>query len=85
MDKDKELGFVVCFAVRYALGRKTFAPNIVTEYIMNHIDDIDDQSITAMKYSMERDRELGLGSPEIGKPIWDKFYTFLQEELKKRG
>jgi len=44
MDHDRDTGFIILAAMRYAIGRCTYAPSLVCDWIRRHWDKIDDQT-----------------------------------------
>ena len=89
---DKDIGTIAICAVRYALGRETYVPGIVQDFVRRHpeivdanakavmIRDIDDaDKIT--EYSLvtgEKMRVDGLGDTTIDRPGWERFREWLR-------
>lgn len=69
-------------AIRYSLGRQSYMPHLVIDYIIPWIPKIDNKSL----YVMIRDiREAhSWGNPAIDYPKWSKFLSLLEAEYKKR-
>lgn len=95
MDKitqDKDTGTIAICAVRYALGRQTYMPDIVQKWVMRHPEIVD----ASVKEVMLRDisdadhineykredvsvlRLDGLGDTRIDRPGWLKFKAWLE-------
>jgi hypothetical protein len=84
--------------MRYALGRETYMPVLVQDFIRNHIREIDSGTVEVMVRDIdEADRITehrmpsgnilkfdGLGNTKIDRPGWEKFRAFLKEKLKER-
>ena len=91
---------VVCLcAVRYALGRQTYMPELVQNYIRAHIGEIETEMLSVRVRDIEdADRIMehtlpsgsvitvdGLGDTTIDRPGWLKFKTELKTEIARRG
>lgn len=95
---NKDHGIICLCAMRYALGRQTYMPGLVQDYIRANIADIESRDITTMIRDInEADRITehkmpngsilkndGLGSTTIDRPGWERFRAFLMSELEKR-
>lgn len=84
---DSDLEFILIAAVRYAVGRQTYAPDIVQRWIMAHPELLSENGISVMIREIdENDRFTecqghtydGLGSTEIDRPGWIRFRTWLK-------
>lgn len=88
---------VICLcAMRYALGRQTYMPGLVQEFIRAHILDIDNGTIEVMirdideadhirTYRTDSDTPYtvdGLGDTKIDRPGWERFREFLKGAIK---
>ena len=75
-------GFVMNCAVRYACGRKTYAPSVVIGHIEPLLSQLDDTSLAVM----ERDiRECDdYGDKAIDEPDWLDFLDEIQAEMGRR-
>lgn len=86
---DGDFGTICICAVRYSLGRQTYMPKLVIDYIKSHIAEIDDRAIGVMVRDIEEAEsykwERALGDPIIDRPEWIAFKIFLQNEIKKRS
>ncbi|WP_336770448.1 hypothetical protein [Bacillus bombysepticus] len=72
---------VMFFAFRYALGRQSMAPTIVTENIKANIKDISIEDIHAYIREIDSCRNLGSNMDE---GHWMAFKKYLEEELKNK-
>lgn len=79
-------GCILTCAVRYALGRQTYMPGLVVDFIrplLPYISDktlyVFDQDITDQKYMG------GYGDKSIDEPIWMKFHQDVIAEEGRRG
>ena len=73
--------FILMFALRYVLGRKTTASQIVVDNIKANIDKIPSDEIQAYIKEIEECKNYGM---EMDRRVWMDFKTYLQDELNKR-
>lgn len=83
---DNNFGAVLNCAVRYAIGRQTYVPSLVIDYITPLLPYLNnrtlwcfDQDITDAKYMG------GYGDPVIDEPGWMRFHQAVRAERTKRG
>lgn len=83
---DDNFGAVLNCAVRYAIGRKTYMPGLVIDFIKPLIPYLSsrtlwcfDQDITDARWSG------GYGDPLCDEPLWMQFREAVRTEQKKRG
>lgn len=95
---DEYFGTICLCAMRYALGRETYMPGIVQNFIEVHIKEIDQKSIKVMIRDIDeadRIREYtmsdgtvrkidGLGDTVIDRPGWERFREFLKEHVNEQ-
>lgn len=81
-----DFGAVLNCAVRYAIGRKTYMPGLVIDFIKPLIPYLSsktlwcfDQDITDARWSG------GYGDPRIDEPKWMQFREDVRAERKNRG
>ena len=82
---DENFGAVLVCAVRYALGRRTYMPSLVTEYIMGHCHLILDSNTLGV---MIRDiEEQGKNGPDAYGDTWDEktWMKFLDWCKREKG
>lgn len=84
-DQD-HFGFILNCAVRYAIGRQSYAPSIVVDFVQSllpYINDktlyVLDQDITSQKYTG------GYGDKVIDEPLWMRLHKNVIAEETKRG
>ena len=92
---DQYFGTICLCALRYALGRQTYMPGIVQDFIRAHISDIDQNAIKVMIRDIdEADRVRtytsqsgdaividGLGDSKIDRPGWERLREFLKGKV----
>ncbi len=84
--KNDDFGAVLNCAVRYALGRKSYMPEIVTGYITPLLPEINDRTLHVMDQDVtERKYCGGYGDPYIDEPLWMKFLEAVHAEKDRRG
>jgi hypothetical protein len=82
---DRDFGTILNCAVRYAIGRQTYMPHLVVEFIrplLPHLCNaalaVLDQDITEARY------EGGYGDPAIDEPMWLSFLREVRAERIRR-
>lgn len=87
MKKDK-FGIILGCALRYALGRRTYIVSIITDYIIENIDDIETRDLIVMKRDIEEKRDDPWGSKPLGDDCdvkdWMNLLSNINEEIKRR-
>lgn len=83
---DDDFGCVLNCAVRYAIGRQTYMPHLVIDFITPLLPYLNnrtlwcfDQDVTNAKW------EGGYGNPDIDEANWMNFLAAVREERIKRG
>ena len=90
---DDDLGAIAICAVRYALGRETYMPGLVQDFVRRHPEIVTDnvravmiRDITEHDYIREYTtidgntiKVDGLGSTTIDRPGWLKFKAWLEK------
>lgn len=98
---DNDFGTICLCAMRYALGRQTYMPGMVQDYIRAHIKDIDTSTIIVMKRDIDDADKItehklpngntlmidGLGDTCIDRPGWEQLREFLRATIwvRERG
>ena len=83
MDLDRDFGTVCGCAVRYSLGRQTYMPSLVQQFINRNLKLIDSNSLAVMVRDIKE--APSYGNERIDKPGWMNFLAVLEKELKDRG
>ena len=83
MELDRDFGTVCGCAVRYSLGRQTYMPSLVQQFINRNLKQIDSYSLAVMARDIKE--APSYGNETIDKPGWMNFLAVLEEELKDRG
>ena len=79
---DEDLGLVLNCAVRYSLGRRTYVPGSVCDFITPLIPKLSDRTLWCLKQDVSS--AYSYGDEKIDKPIWMKFLTDVTNEIDMR-
>ena len=84
---DKNFETILLGAVRYAIGRKSYMPSMVIDYITPLLPYLSDNTLRLIADEIieYRSYEGGLGDEKIDKPYWLAFYGKITEERMKRN
>ena len=85
---DKDFERILVCAVRYAIGRQTYMPSMVIDYITPLLPYLSDNilRLIASEITEHEAYEGGLGDEKIDKPYWLAFYgKILAERMKQNG
>lgn len=78
VDFEPNINSVYMFAFRYALGRRTFAPNIVCDFLSEKLNILSDFTLNQMIKEIEECPDLG---DECDKRTWEEFVDCIRGEL----
>lgn len=82
---DDDFGAVLNCAVRYAIGRQTYMPQIVIGFITPLLPYLNEKTIRCFEQDViEARHHGGYGDPEIDEPDWMKFLEAVKTECRKR-
>ena len=82
MELDRDFGTVCGCAVRYSLGRQTYMPSLVQQFINRNLKQIDSYSLAVMARDIKE--APSYGNETIDKPGWMNFLAVVEKELKDR-
>ncbi len=83
---DSDFGAVLNCAVRYAIGRRTYMPGLVIDFITPLLPHLSDRTLAVFDQDITDQKHLGgYGDPAIDEPLWHRFHAQVQEELTRRG
>ena len=81
-----DFGAVLNCAVRYALGRQSYMPGLIIDYITPLLPEINDRTLYVLDQDItERKYCGGYGDPYIDEPDWMRFLEKIHDEQKRRG
>ena len=83
MELRRDFGTVCGCAVRYSLGRQTYMPSLVQQFVIRNLNLIDGNSLAVMVRDVKE--APSYGNETIDKPGWMNFLAVLEKELKDRG
>lgn len=84
IDVKTDFDFMVSCAVRYALGRRTYAVSVVCDYVLRNISLLDKQTLMVMRRDIdEHDARHDLGD-ECDIRCWVSVYEAIALEMKRR-
>ena len=78
----EEFGILVTCATRYAIGRQSYMPYLVTGIVRPLLDRGDDKTLGCLIRDIEG--APSLGDPEIDKPLWDDLLKLAKVEQERR-
>ena len=88
---DDFFGAILNCAARYAMGRQSYMPSLVVDFITPLLPYINSKTLGVFKQDYETNQRTAdengwamFGDTKIDKPLWDKFYADVCAELKKR-
>lgn len=84
--QDDDFGAVLNCAVRYALGRKTYMPSMVIDFITPLVPHLNNKTLWCFDQDLTNAKwEGGYGDPDIDRPAWLQFHGLVRAERVKRG
>lgn len=85
---DNDFTCILAAAIRYTLGRESYMPRLVTDYIRPLLPYLTDKALWIFERDIREQGNMGYerayGDPLIDKPTWDKFYEDVVCEMEKR-
>jgi hypothetical protein len=83
--ESSEFGAVLICAVRYAMGRETYMPSLITEFIAPILPYINLNTLECINRDLSNPATYGgFGHEKIDAPIWVRFHARVQNELNIR-
>jgi hypothetical protein len=81
-----DFGAVLNCAIRYSLGRQTYMPHLVMDFIRPLLPQLSDRTLWCMARDIrEAETYGGCGSPVIDEPKWMKFLEDVETEVERRS
>ena len=83
---DDNFGAVLNCAIRYCLGRRTYMPKLVMDYVRPLLPDLSDKALWCMEKDILQHKADGYsyGDPSIDVPAWHEFLFQVQREIRRR-
>lgn len=80
---DDDFGAVLNCAVRYAIGRQTYMPSLLIDFIMPLIPQLSSKTLWCLDQDIAEQRwNGGYGDPMIDEPCWMRF-RFVRSILRE--
>lgn len=85
----RDLEDIFISAIRYSIGRQTYMPSLVIDYINPKLQFLSSRFLEVVKKDIEDQAIYGgknpYGDPKIDKPLWDRFYQNVVDEINERN
>ena len=84
---NKDFETILLCAVRYAIGRKTYIPSLVIDYITPLLPYLSENTLRLMANEITEYGKYygGLGDDKIDRPYWLNFKRKILAEMERRG
>ena len=83
---NKDFETILLCAVRYAIGRETYMPSLVIDYITPLLPYLSDNTLETMAEDIaDKDYPGGLGDEMIDRPYWEQFLRKIRLEIGGRN
>ena len=79
---DEDFGTVLVCAVRYCIGRQTYMPSFVIDFIRPLLPYLDDKTLSIIKLDITCAESYG--DEKIDKPVWMRFLSDIEQEIELR-
>ena len=82
---NKDFETILLCAVRYAIGRRSYMPSLVIDYITPLLPYLSDECLMWLDTEIvEHSNYGGLGDEKIDRPYWEQFLWKIRAEREKR-
>ena len=82
---EKDFATLAIFAIRYSMGRRTYAPEYVTGIVKPHLKDVGYGDLVVMSNDCDDQRRAGqYGDPNIDRPGWLEWEQIVKKEKAGR-
>lgn len=94
IEKDPDLSTILLCAMRYALGRETYMPGLVQDFIRRHPEALNDSTRKTMILDIQEEDRIThydwgdidhLGSTTTDRPGWLRFKEWLESIGAEKG
>lgn len=79
---DEDFCTILICAIRYCLGRRTYMPSLVTDFIRPLLPHLDDKTLRVMRADITVAESYG--NETIDKPVWMRFLDDIEHEISRR-
>ena len=85
LDNDNLQAIFVC-AIRYSLGRRTYMPHLVIDFLISLLPHLSDKTLSVIERDIREAEKMGIGYGDdlIDKPKWLLFHGKVVQEIDKR-
>ena len=85
LDNDNLQAIFVC-AIRYSLGRRTYMPHLVIDFLTPLLPHLSDKTLSVIERDIREADKMGVGygDERIDKPRWLQFRQLILSEIEKR-
>ena len=80
--RDRDFGAIITCAIRYCLGRETYMPHLVMDYVRPLLPELDNRTLVVMVNDIEGTPSLGHTNIDV--PAWQSFLSAVKAELQQR-
>lgn len=81
-----EFDVMVCKALHYTIGRRSYMPHLITDYVKRNIDSLGTQTLEVIVQDIEFAEKMHyLGDDHIDAPMWICFKDLVKEEIERRN
>ena len=81
----QDFGTICVCALRYAMGRETYMPDLVRSFVRPLLPKLDSKTLAVMAQDCEFQKRMGAyGHERIDKPGWVRWEHEVNEELERR-
>lgn len=83
---DDDFGAICNCAVRYAVGRRTYMPGLVIDFITPHLSELSDRTLWCLQRDLEERKNgfFDFGN-EFDKMNWTNFLDAVNKEIEDRS
>lgn len=82
-DKDRDTEFLVIAALRYCIGRRTYAPSLVTDWVMRHWPKFSDNLKAIVRQDMKAEIAIWERCSSLGDPCDVKTWTYFLQWIEE--
>lgn len=83
--RSDDFGAMLNWAVRYSLGRMTYAPSMTIEFITPLLPYLSDKTLRCFDQDIEDQKRYGLGfGMDFDEEAWMKFWDTVKVEMERR-
>lgn len=79
---DEDFGTVLVCSLRYCIGRQTYMPSFVIDFIRPLLPDLDNRTLKVMINDIKYAESYG--DERIDKPVWMCFLSDIEQEIELR-